>query len=242
MKIQTLHYGPTHILFDEELVPKFTMELFEPLSLLPGGEVNRLGRGTAFLYQFHGVDMVLRHYQRGGLMRFISRDCYLYHGLHRTRMWREFKLLEQLFLAQLPVPRPIAIRCIRHSRYCYRGDLITQTIANSETLAQHLNRASLADHLWQQLGATIAHFHCAGAYHADLNANNIMIDNQNRFYLIDFDKGELRSSSDQLWQQQNLQRLLRSLVKLKKRSPHMRFDHVQWPQLLEGYHASRDPA
>lgn len=237
MKIQTLYYDRTRILFDEELVPDFAVELFDPISLLPDSKVNRLGRGAAFLFQFRGVDMVLRHYQRGGLVRFINRDCYLYHGLHRTRMWREFKLLEQLFSAELPVPRPIAIRCVRHSRFCYRGDLITQTIPNSETLAQHLNHESLADGLWRQLGATIARFHCAGAYHADLNANNIMVDQQRRFYLIDFDKGELRSPSDRPWQQQNLQRLLRSLTKLRKRSPNMHFDHSRWRQLLEGYRA-----
>lgn len=237
MKIQTLHFDSAHILFDEELVPEFATALFEPESLLPESAVNRLGRGAAYLFEFRGVDMVLRHYQRGGLMRFINRDYYLYSGLQNTRMWREFNMLEQLYSAALPVPRPIAIRCVRQNRFCYRGDLITQAIPNSETLAQHIGHTDLPIALWRQLGTTIAHFHRAGAYHADLNANNIMIDRQQQFYLIDFDKGELRSPSDRPWQQQNLQRLLRSFNKLKKRSPPMHFGTQQWQQLIEGYRA-----
>lgn len=237
MKIQTRHFDQTHVLFDEDLVPEFEPALFDPQSFLADSDINRLGRGAAYLFQFHGVDMVLRHYQRGGLVRFVNRDSYLYRGLQNTRMWCEFNLLEQLFSADLPVPRPIAIRCVRHNRFCYRGDLITQTIPNSETLAERLNRIELPNALWEQLGATIARFHQAGAYHADLNANNIMIDQHQQFYLIDFDKGELRSPSDQPWQQQNLKRLLRSFAKLKHRSPHMHFHERHWQLLLSGYRA-----
>lgn len=237
MKIQTWHFDQTHILFDEELVPGFEPALFEPQLLLADSDVNRLGRGAAYLFQFHGVDMVLRHYQRGGMVRFLNRDLYLYRGLQNTRMWCEFNLLEQLYSAELPVPRPIAIRCVRHNRLYYRGDLITQTIPYSETLAERLNHEELKDARWEQLGATIARFHQAGAYHADLNANNIMIDQHQQFFLIDFDKGELRSPSDQPWQQQNLNRLLRSFTKLKQHAPQMHFHERQWQRLLAGYRA-----
>jgi 3-deoxy-D-manno-octulosonic acid kinase len=234
MNTRSLQIGNNHILYDVELLSECPPELFAPQHFLPDGAVNRLGRGAVYLFQFAGVDMVLRHYQRGGLIRFISHDHYIYNGLEKTRMWQEFHLLQQLYALQLPVPRPIAVRCLRRYACLYQGDLITQTIPFSQTLAQRLQDKKIDAALWQEVGRTISRFHAAGAYHADLNANNIMLDEQNRIYLLDFDRGELRTPNS-AWQQQNLQRLKRSLIKLNHLSPTMHFELGDWENLLLGY-------
>lgn len=239
MNIQSVQFAQTHILYDEELLPEFSEAVFEPSSLHSDNKVNRLGRGAAYLFQYRGVDMVLRRYRRGGWMRFINSDYYLFHSLERTRMWREFHMLKQLHQRGLPVPRPIATRCVRRFGVAYSGDLITQTLLHSETVAERLRHSEIADELWPKLGAVIAQFHQAGAYHADLNAHNIMLDKRGQFYLIDFDKGDFRSPTEPLWQQQNLQRLLRSFNKQKEHAPQLHFERQHWQLLLDGYAAAR---
>lgn len=240
MNLQTLHLHQTHILYDQELVPNFTPELFAPALFAAADGVNRLGRGAAYLFEYQGVNMVLRHYQRGGWMRFINSDSYLFRGLSKTRMWREFHMLQELYRLGLPVPRPIATRCVRHLGLRYSGDLITQTITNSETVAQRLMHSPMSDSLWHNLGRTIARFHHAGAYHADLNAHNMMLDQQQQFYLIDFDKGEMRVADGAPWQQHNLARLLRSFRKQKRRAPQLHFQQRHWQLLMHGYNSISD--
>jgi len=77
-------------------------------------------------------------------------------------------------------------------------------------------------------------FHHHGVWHADLNANNILIDTETRLYLIDFDRGRLRQPSRQ-WQQANLDRLKRSLLKLQSHAESFYFAESDWQTLLAGY-------
>ena len=80
----------------------------------------------------------------------------------------------------------------------------------------------------------IRRFHDHGVWHADLNANNVLIDNENRLYLIDFDRGRLRQAAPQ-WQQANLDRLKRSLLKLQSKTESFYFAESDWQTLLGGY-------
>ena len=54
--------------------------------------------------------------------------------------------------------------------------------------------------------------HRAGLDHADLNAHNLLFDGQQRGWMIDFDRSQLRIPATG-WREANLQRLLRSLHK-----------------------------
>jgi 3-deoxy-D-manno-octulosonic acid kinase len=86
---------------------------------------------------------------------------------------------------------------------------------------------------WQAVGATVARFHRAGVMHADLNAQNILLDDQFGVFLVDFDKSR-KMPADQSWQKANLERLNRSLLKLVNGAagppPDLHFE-----QLLAGY-------
>lgn len=229
--IQT-EQGFDAFLWNLQLLPEADLALFaaqkEPL------QENTLGRGTAVMFRYRDLELVRRHYQRGGLVRHISRDIYFGNALERTRMWQEFHLLRELWELGLPVPQPVAARCTRIAPFFHRGDLITRRIPASGTLAEYLRKQPLSEVLWRQLGKILADFHRAGVYHADLNANNILLDAQDHFYLLDFDKGERRTPNPS-WQQANLQRLQRSLLKLQGLHPVFHFSAPDWSALHAGY-------
>jgi len=186
---------------------------------------------------------VLRHYRRGGWMARWNKDRYWWTGVDNTRAWREWYLLQQMFAQGLPVPRPLAAH-VSHAGLFYRADLITRRIDDSHSLARLLGDTALRElflhqqssptSLWSQVGATIRSFHECGIYHADLNAHNILLKADGQCYLIDFDKGEQRTSQSD-WQQANLKRLQRSLLKLKSQQSGFYFDETDWDALMQGY-------
>ena len=57
--------------------------------------------------------------------------------------------------------------------------------------------------------------HHAGVEHADLNANNLLVDPLGRVWIIDFDRG-VRRTPESGWREANLRRLARSLAKLSR--------------------------
>jgi 3-deoxy-D-manno-octulosonic acid kinase len=191
------------------------------------------GRGTTFFVQYAGEDYVLRHYRRGGLIARLSPDQYVWIGLQRTRAWREWHLLAQLQEMGLPVPHPVATRVVRH-RLTYSADIMLRRISHATTLAEMLGRHAMSENGWQEVGRVIRRFHHHGVWHADLNANNVLIDSDSRIHLIDFDRGRLRQPA-QRWQQANLERLKRSLLKLQRNTESFYFAESDWQILLAAY-------
>lgn len=189
---------------------------------------------SAFPDSLADQEWVLRHYWRGGLMEKFSRDAYFYTGLNSTRAVAELQLLEVLFQEGFAVPRPIAANIERFGLWC-RGDIIIERIEGACDLVAQLSHTPMTAALWSELGKTIAIFHQRGVYHADLNAKNILIADD-KFYLIDFDRGELRPQSAR-WQQANIARLLRSFKKEQAKLPSLAFDDNCWQQLITGYEA-----
>ncbi len=191
------------------------------------------GRGTTFFVNYLDKEMVLRHYHRGGAIANVLYDQYLYLGLKHTRPWREFNLLNKLSAMRLPVPVPVAARVVRQG-LLYQADIITHRIKQARNFAQIIEQDDLNQGYWVALGGLIKRFHQKGVYHADLNANNILLDEGGRFYLIDFDKGELRAVNAR-WQNENLERLKRSLEKIRTTIPKLNFNDTHWGWLLQGY-------
>lgn len=190
------------------------------------------GRYITWFVAHESQNWVLRHYYRGGLMEKFSKDAYLYTGLKQTRAFAELALLETLYEESFAVPKPIAAHIQRQGLW-YRGDIIIEHIADSEDLVAKLGREAMSAQQWQTLGACIAKFHQRGVYHADLNAKNILITPE-QFYLIDFDRGELRTPQKS-WQQANLDRLLRSFNKEKGKLDSLHFNEQNWQDLMQGY-------
>ena len=188
------------------------------------------GRGDAWMVAGTDGDWVLRHYRRGGWAAKLSTDFYWWTGLECTRPWCEWRLLDSLYKQGLPVPQPLAAQVRRHG-LLYRGDLITRLIPDARSLASRLQASGIEGLPWRGIGACLRRFHAAGVQHADLNAHNILLDDQARVFLIDFDKS-LRRTPAAAWQQANLRRLRRSLRKL---APPSVIQTTVWNKLLEGY-------
>jgi tRNA A-37 threonylcarbamoyl transferase component Bud32 len=83
------------------------------------------------------------------------------------------------------------------------------------------------------LGKTLRLFHAAQVFHADLNAHNILIDANYKAYLIDFDRGTIRTGES--WKPSNLMRLQRSLHKLTLGSAAEGTITERWNLLLTAY-------
>ncbi len=165
------------------------------------------GRQAAWFVEGQGWQGVLRRYRRGGMIARISRDAYLWNGESRTRSFREYRLLAALRAQGLPVPAPLAAAYWRQGPI-YRAAIVVERISGVRPLAQ-----ALTEPLWQPVADAIVRMHRAGVWHADLNAFNILIGNDGRVWLIDFDRGTQGALSERQ-RQANLDRLRRSLRKV----------------------------
>lgn len=214
--------------------------MFDPEQLAASMQLvgEAIGRGTAWFCNYQGQEWVLRHYRRGGWIgRYVS-DLYLGVCAENSRAFREWRLLAALTSLGLPVPRPVAA-AFRRRGCVYRADLITVRLPATRTLADCLQQKSLAKETWQSIGAALKRFHIHGVYHADLNARNILIDNAGAVFLIDFDRGALRSGEN--WKQKTLLRLSRSLDKIMAQTATFYFSQDDWQALLQGYSQENSP-
>jgi 3-deoxy-D-manno-octulosonic acid kinase len=190
------------------------------------------GRDSIAFVDCENQHWVLRHYRRGGFIRYFSADRYWWSGAADTRSFREWRLLGELRRRDLPVPAPIAACYVRH-RFRYSADLITEALENTVTLTQALQLAPLSEVEWRRVGETIARFHAQGVHHADLNANNILLQRAGgAVYLLDFDRGRIRPRGS--WEQAVLSRLHRSLSKLRSQNSTFHFSEPEWRSLLDG--------
>jgi len=198
------------MLFDPSLLPQIEASLFDPQNPTHAAQPVAVGgRGAAWFVRTDAGDAVLRHYRRGGVVARFSRDTYLWNGAERTRSFREFRLLQALHGRGLPVPVPFAAAYWRHGAG-YRAALLMSRLGQTQSMGAQLDQGNMPP--WGEIGRTIARFHRVGACHADLNVDNVLVDATNTCWLIDFDRGVLRTPAHG-WQEANLARLKRSLRK-----------------------------
>lgn len=192
------------------------------------------GRGTTWFLNTSielGINVVLRHYYRGGLFGKIVKDHYLFTQFEKTRPYQEFSLLQQMREWGLPVPHPIAIHIERHL-CCYRADIMLEKLDNAQDLSKILQTQNLSAEQYQQIGRLIRQLHNHQVHHSDLNIHNILLDSNGTFWLIDFDKCGIEPAEK--WKQRNLDRLLRSFRKEQERL-NILFNEKDWESLLVGY-------
>lgn len=159
-------------------------------------------------------------------------DQYLWMGQERSRPWLEWNVLLHAREAGLPAPEPIAAFTCRRGLW-YRAALITAFLDDTEMMTERLQRQRLAHEGWHALGRLIHRMHLAGIRHADLTTDNILVDSEDRFYLVDFDKAVIMKQLSN-WQWTPLERLQRSIVKRHGQQA-LNFDSADWQALLDGY-------
>lgn len=200
------------ILYDSEILFEEVDECFDIRSLKSNGKIcgSAVGRGTTWFIRLNSMDAALRHYRRGGLIGKIVKDSYFFLGINRTRSYREFYLLKSLSKIGVQVPRPIAARIVKKGLF-YKADLISERISNAEDLVSILKDKLLSEEMYSKIGREIRKMHDAQVNHTDLNIHNILIDNQKKVWIIDFDKCNKKSGHH--WKKKNIDRLKRSFEK-----------------------------
>lgn len=189
------------------------------------------GRGTTWFVDLTDIQAALRHYRRGGLFGKLVSDHYFFQGWHKTRSYAEFHLLAYLRQQGVNVPRPIAARAVKRG-WSYQADLLSEKITNARDLVAILQQTPLDERHYFLIGQEIAKLHRAQVNHTDLNIHNILIDEQSKVWIIDFDKCHQQSGDD--WKQANLQRLLRSFHKEHNKNK-IKWCDNDYQTLLSGY-------
>jgi hypothetical protein len=168
------------------------------LCILPIGEEGRL---------------VVRENRRGGAIRFINSRLYSLEGSafiysifapskldlgFDYRPFRELSILSQLFRRGLPVPAPaFALVTPLLRGVLYSGSVATWEIPNAKNLlklvlANELDRFQKEQgrNLFFEIGCLARRVLEEGVYHADFHLGNILLDENNKLILIDFDKAQ----------------------------------------------------
>ncbi|MGI9291326.1 MAG: 3-deoxy-D-manno-octulosonic acid kinase [Gammaproteobacteria bacterium] len=226
------------IVYDDDIVSQMTADLFEPAcwpdaETVPGYSG---GRGDTLFINHEGNDWVLRHYHRGGLVGRFLQDHFLWNGKGLTRPFIEWDVLFDIQKDDLPAPVPVAARYIRKG-WLYTADLITIRLPDVVPFSNRLQQGPASPEVWAAVGRCVGKFHAAGYFHADLSTHNLQIDPADNIYLLDFDRGSKRSPGN--WQQQNIDRLHRSCIKIT-RDFSVQFTAVDWGALMEGYREQLD--
>jgi 3-deoxy-D-manno-octulosonic acid kinase len=237
---KTFQHGNVYCQYDNAVIKVFSPamldgEYWQEKNAIVG---SAQGRGTTWFIATestnHGIqNWVLRHYYRGGLIGKVINDQYFYTGIEKTRAAREFTLLKTMRELDLPAPKPVAFRVTKKGLF-YQADLLSSRIENANDLVGILSQREITDLLWQQIGKVIKTFHQQGIYHHDLNAHNILLDSNNKVWLIDFDRCEQRSELKK-WPAENMARLLRSFRKESNRITGFQWCEKNWQTLLSGY-------
>ncbi len=220
-------------LMDDPPAAYFSVDFWKAKQLLKGKAV---GRGSAWFIAAPFGPVVLRQYLRGGWAAWFSRRSYWFTTVERSRPFREYHILVDLFAAGLPVPRPVAALC-EFRGLVSQGALITSQIPSARPLADVLQggyrTGPVSAGFWEMLGKCLRKFHAAGVWHADLNARNILINTDGDIFLIDFDRARFKPGRV-VRGRGNLKRLRRSLLKIWPVEGAVDLQ-TAWAQLETGY-------
>ena len=129
--------------------------------------------------------VAVKSYARGGLVRHVIRDRYLYTGNSRPGI--EFNLMSLARKAGINVPRPIAYAT--RGKLFYRAWLITRQIPANESFAELcLNQQQRALELVPSICKSVRRLVEKRIFHVDLHPGNVLVDKDDIHYIIDFDK------------------------------------------------------
>jgi len=205
--IDSYHFGFSLNLTDSQL-QTLTILFHHPD---PSGVSVLGGRTSVTPAQLDGIgSVVIKHYRRGGVMRYFIKRRYLKFG--KTRAQREFELLDIVGNLGLNVPQPVAYA--HHSRLFYRAWLVTCEIHQPLSLARlslqdKENTSTAMESVIEQISSLIQN----KILHVDLHPGNVVVDAAGKVYLLDFDKGSVYHGNRQKLKNRYLTRWQRAVTK-----------------------------
>jgi len=205
--IDSYHFGFFSNLTESQLRP--LTDLFHGSD---AGAVSALGGRTAVTpARLDGIGpVVIKHYRRGGLLRYFIKRRYLKLG--KTRAQREFELLARVAEFGVNVPQPIVFAYC--GRLVYRAWLITREIRQPLSLADlSLQDEDTIGRVMASVINQVSSLIQNHILHVDLHPGNIVLDNAGKVYLLDFDKGKLYHGSRQKLKNRYLTRWQRAVSK-----------------------------
>ena len=142
--------------------------------------------------------VVIKAYRRGGMMALLARDRYLRTG--KTRSRREFDFLNCAARAGVSVPRPLIY--VTRGFPLYRAWLVTREIKGHRSFAAlAVEKPAKAVRLLPSISKNIHLLIKNKIFHVDLHPGNVLIDEEEQPYIIDFDKARItRYSSSRCMQ------------------------------------------
>jgi 3-deoxy-D-manno-octulosonic acid kinase len=189
------------------------------------------GRGEVLIVAHGAETWVLRHYRRGGLVARFIDDHYLWLGAARVRAFREWRLLRTLRAAGLPVPNPVAAH-VHRTGVIYTADIITSYLPGTRKLSWFIEQGRVPADSWRRVGAMIRAVHDHGVDHPDLTAHNVLLDDEGKSFLVDFDNAEQKQPGE--WRRLGMERFNRSLRKVALETG-TEFDSAAWAEIEAGY-------
>ena len=169
------------------------------------------GRSSVTIAQLEGIgSVVVKYYTRGGLLRFIVKRRYLKWGKKRCQV--EYELLQKVRSLGVNAPEPISYAS--QGGLFYKGWLVTKEIKQKQTLAEFSSSDKGRCHiLMKELIDQISILINNNIFHVDLHPGNVLVDSNDRVFLLDFDKACLSRQNKNKLRDHYLKRWRRAVIK-----------------------------
>jgi tRNA A-37 threonylcarbamoyl transferase component Bud32 len=170
------------------------------------------GRRPVVVGPVHSKSMVVKRLFHGGLMAGITRDCFLSTG----RFTRPIDLAFHLRDHGIATPI-VTFTAWRRIHGFIRGEIGVEYLSDGRDASDHLFGGTVLPENWEQCVRNIAQIMAKlpsiGVYHPDLNLMNFFCNNTNDTWLLDLDKGRIRTQVSHRMKRLMMDRLIRSIRK-----------------------------
>ena len=201
------HFGSLSDITDQQL--KQLIKFFN----LPKNSIHSPlgGRTSITVARLQGIgSVVIKYYRRGGAIQYLIKKRYIKCG--KTRCQIEYELLQKVRSIGINAPEPVAFAY--RGRLFYQCWLVTREIQDHQTLAQ-ISRSNeeQARMVMKAVIKQVSMLIKNKILHVDLHPGNVIVDNQNQVYFLDFDKGGVFPGGENALRHRYLRRWNRAIQK-----------------------------
>ena len=163
------------------------MELAERLKHgdLPDGEIIKRGRNTLVRLDVGGTPVVIKSFDH-----FSALNRWVYTRLRKSKAWRSYANAVRLVNLGIGSPTPLMSIDVRR-RGVLRYSYYVSEMWNVEPLKLRIEReydGQVTDEVAGRLAAFTLELHEKGVFHHDYNSDNVLVDDQWHFSLVDLNR------------------------------------------------------